>query len=75
MLSANTAAGSGQLMGLRLRDVFVDNPETARIYVREHVKNDHRVREEPLNTDALTAVKAPLESPSSRSDRPLPISI
>lgn len=61
VLSMNTAAGPAELLGLRRRDVFVDNPETARIYIQEHAKNKHRVREVPLNADALTAVKALLQ--------------
>jgi len=55
-LSMHTAAGPGELLGLRLRDVFVDNPDTARIYIRENAKNKFRVREVPLNGDALAAV-------------------
>ena len=58
LLSLHTAAGPAEMLGLRLRDVFVDNPDTARIYIREHAKNKNRVREVPLNVDALGAVTA-----------------
>jgi integrase len=58
ILAMNTAGGPDELMGLRFRDVFVDDPGAARIYIREHVKNDNRVREVPLNADALTAARA-----------------
>lgn len=64
--SANTAVGPAELTGLHLRDVFVDNPDTSRIYIREHAKNKNRVREVPLNADALAAVKALLEIGKSR---------
>jgi integrase len=58
LLSLHTAAGPSEMLGLRLRDVFVDNPDTARIYIHEHAKNKNRVREVPLNVDALGAVTA-----------------
>jgi integrase len=58
LLSLHTAAGPSEMLGLRLRDVFVDNPETARIYIHENAKNKHRIREVPLNADALGAVQA-----------------
>jgi integrase len=61
ILSINTAAGPGELLGLRLRDVFVDNPETARIYMHENAKNKYRIREVPLNADAVAAVIALLK--------------
>lgn len=61
ILSMNTAAGPAELLGLRLRDVFTDNPETARIYIHENAKNKFRVREVPLNADALIATKALLQ--------------
>jgi len=57
VLSINTAAGPGELIGLRFRDCFVDNPEAARIYIHENAKNKNRIREVPLNVDALGAVK------------------
>jgi integrase len=66
ILSMNTAGGPDELMGLRFRDVYTEDPQTARIYIREHVKNDNRVREVPLNADALTAVKALLLIGKSR---------
>src|SRR5437773_4417459 len=66
MLSMNTAAGPGELVGLQLRDLSVENPETARIFIREDVKNKYRVREVPLNSDALTAVNALLALAKSR---------
>jgi len=66
VLSMNTAAGPGELVGLQLRDLSVENPETARIFIREDVKNKHRVREVPLNSDALTAVNALLALAKSR---------
>ena len=58
VLSLHTAAGPAEMLGLRLRNVFIDNPDTARIYIREHAKNKNRVREVPLNVDALGAVTA-----------------
>ena len=58
ILSINTAAGPAEMMNLRFRDCFVDNHETARIYIHENVKNKYRVRDVPLNVDALGAVKA-----------------
>lgn len=58
VLALHTAAGPAEMLGLKLRDVFVDNPDTARIFIREHAKNKNRVREVPLNVDALGAVKA-----------------
>jgi integrase len=58
LLSIHTAAGPSEMLGLRFRDCFVDNPETARIYIHEHAKNKYRIREVPLNVDALGAVKA-----------------
>jgi integrase len=61
ILSANTAAGPGELCGLRLGDVFVKDPASARIYVHEHVKNKNRIREIPLNSDASTAAKTLVE--------------
>jgi integrase len=61
ILSANTAAGPGELCGLRIGDVFVRDSASARIYVHEHVKNKNRIREIPLNSDALTAAKALVE--------------
>jgi len=57
ILSANTAAGPAELCGLRMGDVFVKDPASARIYVHEHVKNKNRIREIPLNADALRAAK------------------
>jgi len=57
ILSLNTAAGPAEMLGLKLQDVFVHNPDTARIYILEHAKNKNRVREVPLNVDALAAVK------------------
>ncbi|HXM63005.1 MAG TPA: tyrosine-type recombinase/integrase [Terriglobales bacterium] len=61
MLSAHTASGPAEICGLRLADVFTSDPETARIHVHEHVKNVNRVREIPLNSEALTAAKALVE--------------
>jgi integrase len=58
ILAINTAGGPDELMGLRFCDVYTEDSQTARIYIREHVKNDNRVREVPLNADALTAVRA-----------------
>lgn len=58
ILALHTAAGPGELMGLRFRDVFIDDPETARIYIQENAKNKHRVREVPLNADGIQAVRA-----------------
>lgn len=58
ILSLHTAAGPAEMLGLKLQNVFVDNPDTARIYIQEHAKNKNRVREVPLNVDALGAVKA-----------------
>jgi len=58
VLSLHTAAGPSEMLGLRLRDCFVDNPDTAQIFIHEHAKNKNRVREVPLNVDALGAVKA-----------------
>jgi integrase len=58
ILSINTAAGPSEMVNLRIRDCFVDNPQTARIYIHENVKNKYRVRDVPLNVDALGAVKA-----------------
>jgi integrase len=58
LLSLHTAAGPAEMLGLKLRNVFVDNPETARIFIQEHAKNKNRIREVPLNGDALGAVKA-----------------
>jgi integrase len=43
---------------LRLADVFVKDSDTARIYVHEHVKNKNRIREIPLNAEALNAARA-----------------
>jgi hypothetical protein len=43
------------------RDVFVDHPESARIYICENAKNKYRIREVPLNADALAAVNALLK--------------
>jgi integrase len=61
ILSANTAAGPGELCGLRIGDVSVADASTARIYVHEHVKNKNRIREIPLNSDAFTAAKTLVE--------------
>lgn len=61
ILSMNTAAGPAELLGLRLRDVFTDQPEMARIYIHENPKNKYRIREVPLNADALAAVNALLK--------------
>ena len=58
ILSINTAAGPAEMTNLRIRDCFVENPETARIYIHENVKNKYRVRDVPLNVDAIGAVKA-----------------
>ncbi len=58
ILSANTAAGPAELCSLRLADVFVKDSDTARIYVHEHVKNKNRIREIPLNAEALNAARA-----------------
>jgi integrase len=58
ILSANTAAGPSEMCGLRIADVFVKDSDTARIFVHEHVKNKNRIREIPLNAEALNAVKA-----------------
>jgi integrase len=66
MLSMNTAAGPGELVGLQLRDLSVENPETARIFIRKDVKNKYRVREVPVNSDALAAVNALLALAKSR---------
>ena len=66
MLSVNTAAGPAEIVGLRLQDVFVDDAETARIFIHEHAKNKYRVREVPLNTDSRNAVKALLEIARSK---------
>src|SRR6266550_809121 len=66
MLSMNTVAGPAELLGLRLRDVSVENPETARIFISEDTKNKYRVREVPLNPDALVAAKALLDLARSR---------
>jgi hypothetical protein len=41
ILSMNTAAGPAELLGLRLRDVFADHLESARIYICENVPNKH----------------------------------
>lgn len=57
VLSLHTAAGPAEILGF-VRDVFVENPDTARIFIHEHAKNKNRVREVPLNVDALGAVKA-----------------
>ena len=61
MLAANTATGPAEICGLRLADVFTSDSESARIHVHEHVKNVNRVREIPLNSEALTAAKALVE--------------
>jgi len=58
ILSLHTAAGPSEMLGLKLQDCFVDNPNTARIFIHENTKNKNRVREVPLNVDALGAVKA-----------------
>ena len=58
ILSANTAAGPAEICGLRIGDVFVKDPESARVYVHENVKNKNRIREIPLNSDALKAARA-----------------
>ena len=44
----------------------MENPETARIYISEDTKNKYRVREVPLNPDALVAAKALLDMARSR---------
>ena len=49
-----------------MRDVAVENPETARIYISEDTKNKYRVREVPLNPDALVAANALLDMARSR---------
>jgi len=61
ILSANTAAGPGELCGLRIGDVFVGDSSTARIYIHENVKNKNRIREIPLNADAFRAAKTLVE--------------
>jgi integrase len=58
ILSANTAAGPAEMCGLRIADVFVKDSDTARIYVHEHVKNKNRIREIPMNVEALNAARA-----------------
>ena len=64
-ISAHTTAGPGEICGLRLRDVYVDDLSTARIYIRENVKNEHRVREIPLNLEALSAARSLVERAKS----------
>ncbi|MBZ5549926.1 MAG: tyrosine-type recombinase/integrase [Acidobacteriia bacterium] len=66
LLSANTAAGPAELLGLRFCDVFADDPETARIYIHENIKNSHRVREVPLNSDAIAAARGLIALAKSR---------
>lgn len=58
LVGAMTTAGPGEIRHLRLRDVDVNR---GYIYVMEGVKNQHRVREIPLNDQALAAVKWLLE--------------
>lgn len=58
IITAMTTAGPGEIRHLHLRDVDVVR---GYIYVREGVKNQHRVREIPLNEQALEAVKWLLE--------------
>jgi integrase len=66
VVSVNTAVGPGELLGLRFRDLFTDNPETARVYIRENAKNQYRLREVPLNTDALASMQALMAIAKSR---------
>lgn len=66
LLSTHTAAGPAELLGLRFCDVFVDDPDTARIYIHESVKNSHRIREVPLNSDAIAAVRGLIALAKSR---------
>ena len=58
LLAANTAAGPAEICGLRLGDVFTEDLTTARIHIHEQVKNEHRVREVPLNNEALVSARA-----------------
>jgi integrase len=55
VLSINTAAGPGELCSLRIEDVRIEDPANARIHFHESAKNKYRIREVPLNADALKA--------------------
>jgi integrase len=63
VLSAHTAAGPGELVNLRLRDVFLGDgdPSLAWIRIHEHVKNKFRVRTIPLDREAFQAMNAVCE--------------
>jgi len=58
LITAMTGAGPGEIRHLRLRDVDTNR---GFIYVYEGVKNQHRVREIPLNAQAHEAAKWLLE--------------
>lgn len=58
LISANTAAGPGEIRGLQLKDVnLVDRA----LYIREGAKNKFRERGIPLNEDALWAARQLVE--------------
>jgi integrase len=54
LVTAMTGAGPGEIRHLRMRDMDLTR---GYIYVTEGVKNRHRVREIPLNDQALEAMK------------------
>ena len=54
LVTVNTTAGPGEIRNLQLQDV---NVSRRTIYIREGAKNKYRVRELPLNQDALWAVQ------------------
>jgi integrase len=60
LITANTTAGPGEILGIRLCDIELHTkPPT--ITIRERLKNPHRERTIPLNKPALQAVEALLK--------------
>jgi integrase len=60
LITANTTAGPGEILGLRLCDVDLDAKRPT-ITVRERLKNPHRERTIPLNRPALQAIESLLK--------------
>lgn len=56
LITANTTAGPGEIRNLRLQDVVLGG-EFPHIRVVEGTKNDHRIRDLPLNDAALWAIR------------------
>jgi integrase len=72
LLSRSSAAGPGEIKGLRLRDLELDHPVGPVLKVRKNLKTKERERVLVLNSDAERAVRWMLERATAKCGAHLP---